>query len=476
MSARPERAGRRPSVARAAERHFGRPWVGHAFIGFLVVCALAGGASRIDSTAQPIVQLASVAMIALALAVTPPRRFAEIAWPLAFAGACVALVALQLVPLPPDLWTALPGREFYARGAELAGIGQPWRPISLSPDLTWASFAGLLPPLAALLGLFAAGRARTPSYLTVLLLIVLFSAGLGLAQLGAGPESGLRFYAITNNEAPVGLFANRNHQALLIALAVPMAAAWARLHQGREVRISPRWLAIGVALALIPIMLLTGSRSGMALTAVGLVPAAAFLYARGRSSRRPRLRPLRDVLLPAGLIVLVTVLSVLLSRAVALDRLLGADWGSENRLRVVEPALRMAGEYFPVGSGFGTFDPAFRRFEPFEMLSSSYMNQAHSDLLQLVIEAGAFGLALLLVYLVWWGRRTIALWRAAPDRAAPPLLGRLGSVATGMILLSSLAEYPLRTPFFAVLFVIASVWMMIDRAAAGTGDRRESAN
>ena len=125
-----------------------------------------------------------------------------------------------------------------------------------------------------------------------------------------------------------------------------------------------------------------------------------------------------------------------------------------------------------VGSGLGTFDPAFRRFEPFEMLSTSYMNQAHSDLLQLVIEAGAFGLALLLVYLAWWGRRTIALWRAAPDRAAPPLLGRLGSVVTAMILLSSVAEYPLRTPFFAVLFVIASVWMTADRTAAGTGDRR----
>jgi len=475
MSARPKRAGLPGRLPAMLARQFGGPWVGYAFAAFLLACALTGGASRIDSAAQLLVQLASIIMIATALAVTPLGRLREIRGYLLFAAACVALIAVQLVPLPPDVWTALPGREYYATAATIAAIDQPWRPISLSPDLTWASLVGMLPPLAALLGMFAAGWWRGSSYLTLLLLIVLFSAGLGLAQLGGGPETSLRFYAVTNNQEPVGIFANRNHQALLIALAIPMAACWARLHEARGYKINPRWLAVGAAMLLIPIMLLTGSRSGMVLTALGLLPGAAFLFSTGRTGRRPQIRALRDVLLPAGLLLLVTALSLLMSRAMAVDRFLGTDLSSENRLRVIEPGLEMARQFFPIGSGLGTFDPAFRRFEPFEMISRSYMNQAHSDLLQLTIEAGVLGLMLLLVYLVWWTRRTFVLWRSEPGRDHTPHLGRLGSVITGMILLASIVEYPLRTPFFAVLFVVASLWMLAGRPAAGEGGRRATA-
>ena len=48
----------------------------------------------------------------------------------------IALVGLQLVPLPPALWTALPGREGLATAAQLAGFPQPWRPL---PSLVFAA-------------------------------------------------------------------------------------------------------------------------------------------------------------------------------------------------------------------------------------------------------------------------------------------------------------------------------------------------
>ena len=52
--------------------------------------------------------------------------------PLILLGALAALMAIQLIPLPPGIWTALPGRERYLEAAAAIGIPQPWRPISLT--------------------------------------------------------------------------------------------------------------------------------------------------------------------------------------------------------------------------------------------------------------------------------------------------------------------------------------------------------
>ena len=44
-----------------------------------------------------------------------------------------------LVPLPPELWTALPGRDHVREGYALLGQPLPWMPISLAPFDTVAS-------------------------------------------------------------------------------------------------------------------------------------------------------------------------------------------------------------------------------------------------------------------------------------------------------------------------------------------------
>src|SRR3546814_18783044 len=55
------------------------------------------------------------------------------------------------------------------------------------------------------------------------------SGGLGLAQV-IGPRDGpLYLYEITNNGSAVGLFANRNHQAALLACLFPMLAVYASI-------------------------------------------------------------------------------------------------------------------------------------------------------------------------------------------------------------------------------------------------------
>src|SRR3546814_7096221 len=57
------------------------------------------------------------------------------------------LVLLQLGPLPPGLWTALPGREFLL-SAPLSQ--ETWRPWSLTPSTTINAPSSLIVPVVTL--------------------------------------------------------------------------------------------------------------------------------------------------------------------------------------------------------------------------------------------------------------------------------------------------------------------------------------
>lgn len=430
------------------------------FYVFLGLTAVAGGSSRSDAPLQILAQLAAIVMIAFSAFHLSRAELTRYPAPLIFAAAAVSLVALQLVPVPPMLWLNLPGRAFYAQGAVLAQIEQPWRPISLFPEATWNALLFLLSPVAALLGYIAIGRKRVAEHVVLLILVALGSAIFGLLQIGGGLGSPLRYYGVTDVNTPDGIFANRNHEAILLCLSIPAAACWSRLSSSSSVNRQRGWISIGLVAFLVEMLLLCGSRSGLALGAVALVSAAGLLWSSGerRTSGRRSGLPWQSV---AAFVALGTTiaLTVLFSRAVSLDRLFTIDVASEKRIAVIKPGIAMVQQFFPVGTGFSTFDPVFRRFEPFAMLSPEYLNQAHNEPLQLAIEGGLVGIAMAAAYLIWWGIQTTALFRRPVSSPREDhLVGRLGVVVTGIVLLSCYGEYALRTPFFASLFVIASLW------------------
>jgi O-antigen ligase len=103
----------------------------------------------------------------------------------------------------------------------------------------------------------------------------------------------------------------------------------------------------------------------------------------------------------------------------------------------------------------GSFDPVYRSYEPVETLRASYFNQAHNDYLEIWLEAGWPGVALVIATFVWWGRRSWSAWRAGshPDRD----LQRAASVALLLIAAHSAGDYPLRTETMAVVFALCCV-------------------
>jgi O-antigen ligase len=136
----------------------------------------------------------------------------------------------------------------------------------------------------------------------------------------------------------------------------------------------------------------------------------------------------------------------------------------------------MAKAYFPFGAGFGSFDSVFRAFEPTQTLSTFYMNQAHNDLIQIIIEGGVLAALAALAFSLWFAARAWSLWWHK-IRSPADLLGRTGSVIVLLLLLSSAVDYPLRTPALAVLMAISCCWMLPRRepmARKGTGLGSES--
>jgi O-antigen ligase len=96
------------------------------------------------------------------------------------------------------------------------------------------------------------------------------------------------------------------------------------------------------------------------------------------------------------------------------------------------------------------------------------MNHVHGDYIELALETGLPGIVLILLFLLWWGRRTVAIWRAVePDHFA-----RAATIASAAILAHSLVDYPLRTAAISAVFALCCALMAEARAKTRRSRRR----
>ena len=429
---------------------------------FLAAVFLMGGGARADIQSLVILRPLVVICLGVALWGVTKEQLAAMRVPLLLGAMLPLLMILQLIPLPPAVWTILPGRDLFAQAAVLTGIEQPWRPISLVPYRTWNSLFACLVPLTALLLIARLSREQRFTLLPVLIGLGLVSGLLGLAQAVGSPEARLYFYEITNNGSAVGLFANRNHQAALLACLFPMLAVYASIDEQ-----SPeRWrlkalLWAGAALFILPLLLVTGSRAGLVLGLIALL-AAALLYRRPRHyvpRRRWRHRFNVRYAVGAGAILLLGGITAVFSRAKAIERLLMKDETEELRIQLLEPIWKMIQTYFPFGIGFGAFPDIFKVHEPFHLLATAYVNHAHNDLLEFVLEGGLPAAIILFVGVMVWVVGVARLRAAEGDIGRSVLFGRLGAAIIIILAAASIVDYPLRVPSISVVFVIAMIWM-----------------
>jgi len=421
-----------------------------ATLAVLVVDLVFGGATQPDAVSTLVARLASlVLLIAAAWRLRKIPLGAPAKAGLWLLAALIAVPVIQCVPLPPSFWEQLPGRRSIILDYAAAGIPAPWLPISLAPYETQDVLPWLVPPGAmflATLGLRAQGRMAACLVVPV---VAIVAVALGLMQVLGGPESVLRFYSVTNPDSAVGFFANRNHEAAFLVAGLALAPLWITFASSSG-RVDVR---LGILIAVVLQMLLvvgigvTHSRAGVligfpVLLGAGLI---TLVWAKGASTRRAA-----SGLLAAGLVGAVLV--GLFARTALLQRF-QEPIATSVRAQTA-PAVRHAAElYFPFGSGIGSFDQVYRALEPIGAVTSSYFNHAHDDALELLVETGAFGMAVLGAFLVWW------LWVTARlltrGRGAASHVAACASLTILALLAHSLVDYPLRTTAMASLFALA---------------------
>jgi O-antigen ligase len=429
---------------------------------FLVLIFLTGGASRADVQSLIILRPAAVIFCGIALWSLTWEHVKTNRFLFGITAAMFALVLSHLVPLPPSVWGVLPERDLVEDIDKTAGLGAVFRPISLVPSASWNSLFSLFIPLGVLLLGIQLDWEQHCKILWLVLILGLLTGALGVAQLFSDPNGLLYLYSVTNNGAAVGLFANRNHQAVFLACLFPMLATLAFAPFISEVRAVVRnWVAALGSVALVPLLLVTGSRAGLIAGTIGLFGGLLIYSQAQRITPKRKKHKKNDWRLPAfvvGVCVLIGIM-VAMSRAEALSRLTAPDAFDDVRFKIWRPTAEMAWKFFPFGSGVGTFKEVFQLFEPYDMLEPSYINHAHNDWLELYMTTGLPGLLLLAVAGCAYVRQVASLLTAPSGHGSHSTLAWAGVSILFIIALGSVADYPLRTPILEGVLVIGALWM-----------------
>lgn len=378
------------------------------------------------------------------------------------AGLMVLIVLVQLIPLPPAIWSALPGREPVMAGYRLLGQRSPSLPISLTPYETAATVLTLLPPFAVLTAMLVAGAYRA-SWLAIAILFGTFAAVLlGALQVGSSgaTDSPWYLYSITNYGVATGFFANSNHMATLLVISVPFLFAMiADLHRrARNPRARSAVLLIAVAgiLLLLVGIFLNGSLAVLLLGPAVVITSATMLLPQGMRLRGP-----------LSVVALVSLAAILMVYLTPLNDKFGASNATsfDTRQTMWSTTITAIRDNAGLGSGVGSFEQVYPRYEDPAAVNSTFVNHAHNDYLEIALETGIAGVLLVVGFLLWWAGRAVPIWRsAAVDRYA-----LAGSIASAAILIHSLVDYPLRTAALSTIMAASLALMARPRSREQAG-------
>ena len=246
-----------------------------------------------------------------------------------------------------------------------------------------------------------------------------------------------------------GPYVNHNHYAGLMEMLfpIPMVAALTAFLHGRD-----KILAASAAAIMGGTIFLSGSRGGMLalVVEIGVMIGVLTLQQRGARS---------GIVLAAFFVILFGVIAWIGGGEIA-SRL--ATIGSEARheleggvrLRIDRDGLRMFTHHPILGWGLGTFPVVYPEFRSFS--TTLFVNEAHNDYVQLLVEMGAVGFALMVWFLVLFYRSAVRKMQGWETRVngALALAAVLG--CTG-ILVHSFVDFNLQIPANAALFYTLAV-------------------
>jgi len=408
-----------------------RDWI-IALSGLAAIAAsvlLIGGVLR--WTQAIVALLVAVAISATALS---RRAFARKPPLVAFLIAAAALTALQLVPLPAGLASALvPTTEaLRSDGAELAGVS-PWRGASADASASLGQLIYFLTLLGvAVLALRMAtserGRYRIIAAVTTLCGLVALIAGVhrlfGLTALYGIYEP---TYAQPQLVAPL---LNGNSLACLMGVGAMLGIGLAA-HRKQPSWLRAVWLVHVIGCSLVVVV--TVSRGGtLALAGGALVTIAVLIVQRISGSDRTRKRRARYLgnALPIGVIAGCLTILVIYSSAGKVEAQLSQLSFDElhysrSKFAAWRSAMTLIEEQPWLGVGRGSFEAAFTHVHEASGLAT--YSHLENEYLQAVVDWGIPGAVLLAAIALWLAVIAVRRWR--DGALAAGALGALAVVA-----------------------------------------------
>ena len=419
---------------------------------YLLACLLLGGSAQ-GIWQNMLLQLAGVAIIAWAAATgdEPLPKAAQTLLLILVAGLIV--IALQLIPLPASLWTT--GlRARVGEGYAILGQAIPPLPISLTPYAGLNTLLGIVPALAVFCAVLRLGAFRASWLAAALLAGTVVGITLGALQVVApGPNSPWYLYPQTNRGVAVGFFANANHMADLLVCALPFIAALASAGRSRNIQRYSALLVVLAAAALLIVVgiALNGSLAGYVL-ALPVIGASILIAAPPRRSLRT------PVAILTGL-ALVAAVGAIASTSIGSSRIGQEASGSvQSREAILQTTAKAMADTMPFGSGLGSFVRVYPLYESADRVVPEYVIHAHNDYAELVLELGLLGIVLIGAFLAWWMAAARAGWRTGGGGP----YARAASIATAVVLVHSLVDFPLRTAAVSATFAMCLA-LLIDR-------------
>jgi O-antigen ligase len=359
----------------------------------------------------------------------------------------LGISAIQLIPLPPAIWTTLPGRQFALDALSLTDQKPGWLTLSLTPMETINYLIYSIPAIALF---FAALSLDPKSRKTVFLAcvaIAIFSALLGLAQ-KAGESRG--FLQLFESAGGMGFFANHNFHGALLFTSIPLMAALA-LSQHANKSLHPL-VIVCFSIAFLMIILVgigaTASRAAVILTMASVTLSLGLLWCR-------KIQDQQTVKFGFKFFVFVAILFAAAQFSLAgISRLVETDKLADGRAIMAAKSYAALKDYFPFGSGFGSFVPVYAMGEKPDEMLGGYVNHAHNDWIELVLEGGLPMAAIITAFLLWYGMGTFSAWRERANGTGGYSV-RAASIVIFLLLCHSFSDYPLRTRALMALFAMS---------------------
>jgi len=244
-----------------------------------------------------------------------------------------------------------------------------------------------------------------------------------------------------------GPYVNHNHYAGLMEMLTPFPLVLAATHftnGNRKIAVA------GIAALMAASIFLSGSRGGMAAFVAQMVVLGVLLVRKREGSWK------QPLLLGAFLAVVIVFLvwvggNELTKRLISIHSEAREEISGGVRLTIDRDCLRMLVKRPFLGWGLGAFPIVYPEFRSF--YTTFFVNQAHNDYLQLLVETGLAGFSIAIWFLVLVFRQTAGKLKNWTETASGALTvaALLGCVG---ILVHSFLDFNLQIPANAALFYV----------------------